>query len=255
MKITEKDLATIKEAKIALESESLAMRMSQIAGMPLDALVKRLPKGAGDQISKVVNTSLRKATGWAFATTGTKKAPLLREDWIHKVGVLVSGAAGGTGGLASTVVELPFSTMIMLRSIGCIAEEEGLNMSDPKTRLGCVSVLAMGADPKKVDADEMGYWVTRKAMAGLVTQAAEWTGKGTAPQLAAFVVEIGKRFGVVITEKMAAQLAPIIGAFTGAALNHLFLDHYQKVAHAHFSIERLCLCYGEKLVKQAYARA
>lgn len=253
--ITRSDLEIIANGKAALEAESVAMRLSAIAGAPIDALVKRLPEIAQNKISKVVNCSLNKATEWAFLTTGSKGRPILREDWMHRGAVLASGAAGGAFGLVSTLWELPVSTMLMLRSIGCIAEKQGLNMADAKTRLGCVSVLAMGADAKKVQADELGYWVTRKAMAGFVTQVFEWNGKGAAPALIRFLTETAARYGVVVSEKIAAQFAPAVGAITGATINHFFLDHYQSVAHAHFSIERLCIQYGEAQVKEAYERA
>jgi hypothetical protein len=252
--ITKSDLEIISKAKAALEADSIAMRLSAIVGAPIDALVKLLPETAQNKISEAVNGSLTKATEWAFLTAGSRETPFLREDWMHKISVVVTGALGGVGGLPSTLIELPTSTMVMLRSIGCIAEQEGMNMADEKTRLGCVSVLAMGADAKKVQADELGYWVTRKAMAGLVTQALEWNGRGAAPALARFLTQTAARFGVVVSEKLAAQAAPLIGAITGAAINHVFLDHYQSVAHAHFSIERLCLIYGEKPVKEAYDR-
>ena len=60
--------------------------------------------------------------------------------------------------------------------------------------------------------DELGNWVTRKAMAGLVTQALEWNGKGAAPALARFLTQTAARFGVVVSEKLAAQAAPLISA-------------------------------------------
>jgi hypothetical protein len=253
--ITSTDLAIITQAKAALEHQSLAMHLSSIAGAPVDLLVQNLPGDVCGKISKVVTGSLNKATQWAFLTAGSKENPIMREDWMHKCAVVASGAAGGFLGLVSTLWELPLSTMLMLRSIGCIAEQEGLNMADAKTRLGCVSVLSMGANPKTVDADELGYWVTRKSMAALVTQVLEWNGKGVAPALVRFITETAARYGVTVTEKVAMQFAPAVGALTGATLNHIFLDHYQSVAHAHFSIERLCLTYGESAVKEAYARA
>lgn len=252
--ITPSDLEIITNAKAALESDSIAMRISKVVGAPVDAILNQLPDSVQSTISKAVNASLTKATEWAFLTTGSKESPIFREDCMHKGAVLVSGAVGGFGGIATVAWELPTSTMLMLRSIGCIAEGEGMNMGDPKTRLACVSVLAMGADPKNVQADELGYWVTRKAMAGLVTQAVEWNGKGAVPPLAKFITKTAAQFGVVISEKIAVQIAPAVGAFTGAAINHFFLDHYQSVAHAHFAIERLCLKYGEKTVKTAYDR-
>lgn len=252
--ITPSDREIIAQAKNALETESIAMRISKVVGKPVDALMKQLPDQWQGQISEVVNASLIKATEWAFLTTGNKERPFLRADWMHKGAVIASGAVGGLGGLATVAWELPTSTMLMLRSIGCIAEQEGLNMGDPKTRLGCVAVLAMGADPEKVQADEISYWVTRKAMAGLVTQAVEWNGKGAVPPLAKFITKTAARFGVVVSEKIAVQFAPAVGAFTGATINHLFLEHYQNVAHAHFGIERLCGIYGQKAVQEVYKR-
>ena len=70
----------------------------------------------------------------------------------------------------------------------------------------------MGADPKRVQSDELGYWVTRKAMAGLVTKVLEWNGRGTVPPLVQFIAKTSARFGVVISEKIAAQIAPGVGA-------------------------------------------
>jgi methylglyoxal synthase len=254
-KISNSDLQIIAAAKQALENESIAMRISKIASMPVDGLLGLLPDAARKDITEWANASLEKATQWAMVTTGTKSSPFLREDWMHKIAVVVSGAGGGFGGIASTAAELPVSTMLMLRSIGCVAEEEGHDITDRKIRLGCVSVLAMGADPEKVDKDELGYWIARKAMAGMVTQAAEWSGRGSVPALAKFIVEVAKKFGVVVSAKAAAQLAPLAGSLGGAGINYLFLDHYQAVAHAHFAIERLCLKYGEAAVRAAYRTA
>jgi hypothetical protein len=253
--ISSSDLELIKSAKQVLENESVAMRISRKFGEPVEALRKFLPQGADKKLSQVVNVSLEKGCKWAMATTGTKQSPILREDWAHKFAVLATGFGGGFGGLATTAVELPVSTMLMLRSIGCIAEEEGHDIRDRKVRLGCISVLALGADPEKVDKDELGYWIARKTMAGLVTQAAEWSGRGSVPAMAKFIVEIAKKFGIAITAKAAAQIAPFAGGLTGAGINHFFLEHYQSVAHAHFAVERLCLKYGEAAVREAYKKA
>ena len=45
---------------------------------------------------------------------------------------------------------------------------------------------------------------------------------------------------------------PIIGAIGGGGLNYVFVDHFQKIATAHFSIKRLERNYGEAQVKLAY---
>lgn len=253
--IAPEDLKLIASAKSVLESESLALKISRIAGRPVDALLKGLPRPASQALNLVTHATLEKASLWAMATTGSKADPVLREDRLHRLAVIATGIVGGMGGLPSTLAELPISTFLMLRSMGCIAEQEGHDMRERKTRLACVSVLAMGADPEKVQADELSYWAVRKVMAGFVTQAAEWGGRGAMPPLAKFIMEVGKRFGIGLSAKAAAQLAPVAGATAGGILNNVFMDHYQTTAHAHFCIERLCRSYGEEAVRDAYREA
>jgi hypothetical protein len=50
----------------------------------------------------------------------------------------------------------------------------------------------------------------------------------------ALYAQIASRFGVVVTQKVAAQAVPVIGALGGAAVNYAFIDHFQEVARAHF---------------------
>ena len=64
--------------------------------------------------------------------------------------------------------------------------------------------------------------------------------------------EIATRFGIVVSQKVAAQAVPVIGALGGAAVNAAFMDHYQDLARAHFTVRRLERIYGRKVVRQAY---
>ena len=75
-----------------------------------------------------------------------------------------------------------------------------------------------------------------------------------APVLIRFVAQIASRFGVVVTQKLAAQAVPVIGALGGAAVNYAFIDHFQEVARAHFVVRRLELRYGKDAVRTAYER-
>jgi hypothetical protein len=38
---------------------------------------------------------------------------------------------------------------------------------------------------------------------------------------------VATRFGVVVTEKVVAQSTPVIGALGGAAVNYIFMEHFQ----------------------------
>ena len=39
----------------------------------------------------------------------------------------------------------------------------------------------------------------------------------------------------------------------GATVNIVFMDHFQRVAHAHFTLRRLERIYGSSHIKQRYA--
>ncbi|GAH40179.1 unnamed protein product, partial [marine sediment metagenome] len=43
-----------------------------------------------------------------------------------------------------------------------------------------------------------------------------------------------------------------IGAVLGATVNTLFIDHFQQMAHGHFTVRRLERKYGSVAVKAAY---
>jgi hypothetical protein len=73
--------------------------------------------------------------------------------------------------------------------------------------------------------------------------------KEGSPILVKFVSQIAARFGVVVTQKAAAQALPVIGALGGAAVNYAFLEHFQDIARAHFTIRRLERVYGQDVVR------
>jgi hypothetical protein len=66
------------------------------------------------------------------------------------------------------------------------------------------------------------------------------------PVLVRLVTQIAARFGVVVTQKFAAQAVPIVGALGGAAVNYAFIDHFQEIAREHFTVRRLERRYGAR---------
>ena len=75
-----------------------------------------------------------------------------------------------------------------------------------------------------------------------------------APVLVRLIAQIASRFGVVVTQKLAAQAVPLVGALGGAAVNYAFIDHFQEVARAHFVVRGLERRYGKDAVRAAYDR-
>jgi len=56
-------------------------------------------------------------------------------------------------------------------------------------------------------------------------------------------------------EKVVAEALPIVGAVGGGAVNLVFINHFQDMAHGHFTVRRLERKYGEELVQREYERA
>jgi hypothetical protein len=243
-----------------LEHPGLAIRLADYAGMPVEGLLRRLPSGAQELVGRATQEALQRALQVALLTLGRRPRGPAR-DWLHRGMVVATGAAGGAAGLPGLAVELPLSLTLMLRSIADHARAQGEDLSQVASRLECLSVLAYGGRTPADDAAESAYLTTRAALAGSVTRAAEFVaahgvreaaGKKGAPALVRLVAAVAERLGVSVADKTAAQLVPIAGAVGGAAVNALFLGHYQDVARAHFTVRRLERAHGEEAVRRAY---
>ena len=255
--MTESDLAALRSAAAALEHPGLAARLTNMVGKPIELIGYALPASASQAITAATSKALEMAL--EVALRGMHPAPRARSQRLHKALAVASGAAGGAFGLATLPIELPLSTIIMLRSIAEIARSEGEDLSDPEAALSCVQVFALGGRPGSTDASESGYFAVRGILAKSVTQAARFVvERGVVeeggPVLVRFITQVASRFGLVVTQKLAAQAIPLVGALGGAAVNYAFIEHFQEVARGHFTVRRLERAYGKEAVRKAYER-
>jgi EcsC protein family len=246
--ITFEDQKALRGAVRALEHPSLAGRLTNIVGKPVELIGLALPAFASNAITSATSKGLEAALRVALRTLPSSSWP--HSQLLHRGLATASGAVGGTFGLAALPVELPASTIIMLRSIADIARSEGEDLSEPETALACVEVFAFGAS-------ESGYFAVRSMLAKTVTEAARFVAergviKEGAPILLKFVTQVAARFGVVVTQKVAAQALPVVGALGGAAVNYAFMEHFQEVARGHFTVRRLERIYGKERIRVEY---
>ena len=257
MAMSPEDLTNLKYAKSLLENPGLAARIINLIGKPIEKGFELLPEKWSTVVNKAARVSLKKALTVVVTTLGTSGGR--SSDIMHKILVSVSGAGGGAFGLPALAIELPISTTIMLRSIADIARSEGEDLNDPHVKIECIQVFALGGSSKNDDASETSYFAVRTALARTVSDAAQHiASKGltqkSAPVLLRLISRVSSRFGVVVSEKVAAQAIPLIGAAGGALINSLFIDHFQDVARGHFIIRRLEKRYGETEVRKQYRR-
>src|SRR6202051_5206868 len=117
------DREALRKAVRSLEHPSLAARLTNIIGKPVELIGYALPSFASKAIASATSKGLE--TGLKVALRTLPSSPRSNSQFLHRVLATASGAAGGTVGLAALPVELPVSTTIMLRSIADIARSEG----------------------------------------------------------------------------------------------------------------------------------
>ncbi|EJC7865114.1 EcsC family protein, partial [Escherichia coli] len=278
--LEERELLDLEKAVKLLEQATITEKMTQMVGKPIDYLMSKLPKGAEAQIYSLVEKALHKAADaalWSLNNEPNREA----STKTNKFFAAVSGAVGGTFGFSALAIELPLSTTIMLRSVADIARSEGFDLDKVETKQACLEVFALGGPSENDnavdtayendDAVDTAYYATRsftaeamqilsKELSEIATKkvsvnaAMNLTPTQTGKWLATLIEKVATRFGIVITEKTAAQVVPVIGAFAGATLNIMFTDYYQDMARGHFIIKRLEKKYGSELIKSEYMK-
>ncbi|CUI08735.1 EcsC family protein [Massilia antarctica] len=254
-RLSQEHLEQLQQAKRLLEHPGYVARITDVIGMPLEAAVKALPAAWTSKIAAVTNASLTKCLNVANATlrpSGTSSFPKL-----HSAAVALSGAAGGAFGIAGLALELPVSTVVMLRSIADIGRSQGENLASGEAQLACLMVFSLGGKTAADDASESGYYAARIALAQAMSEATVYLAKHSlanesAPALVRLIAQIATRFNVHVSQKAAAMMVPIIGAAGGALVNTLFINHFQDMARGHFTVRRLERLYGPDSVSAAY---
>jgi EcsC protein family len=285
MPMSPADLHALAQAKGKLMRPSLAIRLAGVVGTKIDNLFRYLPGGAHDKITEIAQAALEKCLDVALKTLPAEApgaAPSItphaysrvsrsltsvaqriarrtpsQSKLLHKLAVMGTGAAGGAFGLFALPAELPVTTTLMFRSICSIAQSKGETLSNPEVQMQCLLVLALGGPAKADDDAQWGYFMVRSALAQAVSRAsselaAKGLGAHSSSVLLQLVKQIASRLSVQISEQVAAKSIPALGAVFGAAINAAFIDHFQQIADAHFTVRGLERRYGEARVREQW---
>jgi EcsC protein family len=256
--MTPTDHAALSDAVEKLETQSFAMTVASKAGVPVEALLRLVPRGAQASLHDAINKALEQCLRLALRVGHSNSSTPTRGK-LHTAATGVTGALGGFFGLPGLAVELPVTTTLMLHSIVDIARANGEDLSRPENALACLQVLALGPGGTHTDVLQSTYYasraaltqVTRDAVAHVATHGLTREGNSA---IVSFLARIAARFGIEVSEKAAAQLIPIAGAAGGLAINVIFSQHFQRIAEGHFTIRRLERIYGPELVRNEYER-
>jgi hypothetical protein len=256
MKLTTHDLIVLQEAANILENPSFSSKITKSVGSTIEKTIAILPTQVSLSLNDLTRTALEKSLESAIFTLNARKSsPPFNKT--HQFFAGLSGAVGGAFGLTTITIELPISTIIMMRSIADIARSHGENLSHAKTKMACLEVFALSDSARH--GSETGYYAIRSILAKTLADAATQLtapalNKESSSLISKAINQVATRFTLPVSEKLAAQSIPVIGAVGGASINLLFIRYFQDIAHAHFSIHRLERDYTPELIKLNYQK-
>jgi hypothetical protein len=151
---------------------------------------------------------------------------------------MATGAAGGAGGLATAVAELPLTITLILNAIRQEARAAGFDPDRPDIRAECIRTFGAGSPLVADDGINTSFLSARLTLTGPAVQRVIAT---VAPKLAA-----------ALGQKLAAQAVPVLGAISGAALNAAFLGYYRDMARIRFALLALAERHDADVVLAAF---
>jgi len=200
------------------------IQILNMIGGQTDDLLDKLPKGLRDNLTSGTEQALKVAMK---AADGSRGVVGDQPGWLTTAMTTAIGAAGGFGGLASSLAELPVTTTVFLHSIQSVAVEHGFDPNEPGVQFDCIQVFASSGPLEHDDGSDLAFLTTRMMITGTAMQA--------------LISKVAPRLATVMGQKLAAQTVPVLGAAAGAATNYAYANYYREIAHVHFGMRRLAI--------------
>lgn len=234
------------EAIVALaqrqkRANGVLMKAINFVGGQVEDTMAVLPKGAKTQIDQAAREALEKSYGLATRSRDGRLAHLPSSDRMHKALATISGALGGLGGLPTALAELPIATTMIFRAVQSVAEQYGEDRGSEETRLQCLAVFGAGGEGPEDDGVDTAFIGARLGLTGAAVNS--------------LIGKVAPKFAAVLSQKLASQAVPVLGAAAGAGTNYAFTDYYVEMAHVHFGLRKLARTYGEEQVLDAFHTA
>ncbi len=234
-----------KEAIAALvarqrRANGLLMKAVNFVGGQVESGLRMMPKGLREQVEKAARNALEYSYSAASRSRGGAIGRAVAGDRIHKVMATISGAIGGLGGLPTALAELPVATTVIFRAVQGVAAQHGEDPLSAETRLECLRVFGSGGDGPEDDGVDTSFLGARIGLTG--------------PALHKLIAKVSPRFAAVLSQKLAAQAVPVLGAAAGAGTNYAFVDYYTEMAHVHFGLRELARDFDESQVIDEFHR-
>ncbi|THD82470.1 staphylolytic protease PREPROENZYME LASA [Aliigemmobacter aestuarii] len=207
-------------------------------GGQIEGQMRKLPEPLREASEGLVVRALEQGFDLAGAAGGRlpdagRQAPLAV--------VMAAGAAGGAGGLATSLAELPVTVTVILHALRREAVAAGFDPDAPDIRAEILNVFASGSPLAEDDGVNTAFLGARLSVTG--------------PALNKLIQTLAPRIAAILGQKLAAQAVPVLGAAAGATLNAAFLAYYREMAGIRFGLLRLAAAHGDGPVLAAFRKA
>ena len=221
-------------------ANGLLMKAINFVGGQVEDGLKILPKSVRSQVDEIARNALRRSYDLA---SKSRRGPgqKIGSDRVHKLIGTVSGAVGGFGGLPTALAELPVATTVIFRAVHHVAVAHGEDPDAEETRMQCLAVFGAGGPGAGDDGIDTAFIGARLSLSGAAVNG--------------LISRVAPKFAAVLSQKLATQAVPVLGAAAGAGTNYAFVDYYVALAHVHFGLRRLARIHGEAAVADAFHQA
>ena len=213
------------------------MALMNKLGGSVEAQMKMLPDSLRNQIEAITAAALSRAMD--VASYGARAPDLGPHGAVAMA--MASGAAGGLGGIATSLAELPVTITIILHAIRQAAAANGFDPDTPSIRAECLAVFGAGTPLAGDDGANTSFLGARLAVTG--------------PALQSLIAKVAPRLAAALGPKLFAQSVPLLGAVAGAGLNAAYIRYYREIADIRFGLLRLAERHGPETVLMAFHQA
>jgi hypothetical protein len=217
-------------AKRQKAASGILMKAVNYLGGQVEDGLRMLPATARKEIDEVARYALRQSfEAAALSRSGMGRS--IGSDRVHRILGTVSGAIGGFGGLPTAIAEIPVATTLIFRAVHHVAIQNGEAEGSDETRAQCLAVFGAGGPGTEDDGVNTAFIGARLGITGAAVNG--------------LIARVAPRFATILSQKLATQTVPILGAAAGAGTNYAFMDYYVEMAHVHFGLRRLSREFGD----------
>ena len=198
-------------------ARGLGIEVLMMVGGGGESLLRHLPERARDRLGLVVAKTLTASLRAARLTRRlTGRCPTVIERALPALTGAVSGLAGAAGAVADT----PVVVTLILRSVLNEAQAAGFDPEEEATQVEALRVLASAGPLDDDDGTDFALVITKATVTGA--------------SLATLIHGAAGRLAISMSQKVAAQAVPVLGAAAGATINTVFSNYYREMARIHF---------------------